>query len=116
LQFAQRDQVFDTLCRRLHVAVEHRGVAVDAELMRRAVDVEPAVGPDLALEDFIVHAIVEDLRAAAGERARPASRNAVSTSRTLMRATREKWTISIAVNALMCRFGRDVRMPRSRSR
>src|ERR1700690_364599 len=37
--------------------------------MGGAMDVEPGIGPDFSLEDFGVHAVVENLRAAAGQAA-----------------------------------------------
>src|SRR4029453_5792981 len=66
----QLDEVPDALRRRLHVTIKHRRVGVDPQRVRGAVDVEPAVGADFAFEDFIVHAVVEDLCAATGERAK----------------------------------------------
>ena len=53
----------------LDVAVEDGGVGVEAEFVGGAVDIEPDVGADLALEGLIVDAVVEDFCAAAGERA-----------------------------------------------
>jgi hypothetical protein len=67
LQLPQLHQVPDAFLHRLHVPIQHRGVGEDAECVGGAVDVEPLVGADLALEDLVVHAVVEDLRAAAGE-------------------------------------------------
>ncbi len=55
----------------LDVAVEDRGVGVEAEFVRHAVDIEPDVGADLALVGLVVDAVVEDFGPAAGERAKP---------------------------------------------
>jgi hypothetical protein len=53
------------------VPVEDRRVGVEPQLVRDEVDVEPLVGADLALVRLVVDAVVEDLGAAAGERAEP---------------------------------------------
>ena len=53
----------------LDVAVEHRRVAVEPELVRDAMHVEPLLGADLALERLVVDAVVEDLGPASGKRA-----------------------------------------------
>ena len=104
------------LLRRLHVAVEHRRVGVDAEAVGGAMDFEPAVRADLAFEDFIVHAVVEDLRAAAGQAAEAGFAQGDQHFADAQPAMRVKWTISMAVNALMCSRGHSRRMPRSMSR
>ena len=51
------------------VAVEDGAVAVEAEFVGDAMDIEPDIGADLALVGLVVDAIVEDFRAAAGQRA-----------------------------------------------
>ena len=55
----------------LDVAVEDGRVGVQAQFVRDAVNVEPDVGANLALEGLIVDAVVEDLGPAAGERTEP---------------------------------------------
>jgi hypothetical protein len=52
--------VADAFFGALDVAIEHRGVGVDAQGVGGAVDLEPLVGADLALEDLVVDAVVED--------------------------------------------------------
>ncbi len=69
LKLAELDQVADALGGGFDVAVEHGGVGIDAQLVGGAMDFEPAVVADFALEDFIVDAVVEDFRAAAGQAA-----------------------------------------------
>ena len=53
----------------LDVAVEHRGVGSQAELVGRAVDVEPAAGVGLVLADLVADLGMEDLGPAAGQAA-----------------------------------------------
>ena len=48
------------------MAVEHRGIGVDPQAVRGAMHFEPAILAHFSLEDFIVNAIVENLRPAAG--------------------------------------------------
>ena len=48
----------------LDVAVEDGRVGAEPQFVGDAVDVQPDVGADLALEGLIVDAVVEDLRAA----------------------------------------------------
>src|SRR5688500_9638843 len=69
LQLAEGYHVIEALRESLHVPVEHRRVGIDAQSMSRAVNLEPLVGPDLSLEDLVVNAVVENLGAAAGQRA-----------------------------------------------
>jgi len=47
------------------VAVEHRAVALQAELVGDPVDLEPLLGAGLPLADHVAHLGVEDLGAAA---------------------------------------------------
>jgi len=61
------------------------------------VDFHPAVGTELAFEDFVVDAVVEDFGTAAGMEPRPASRRAMRTSRVESLAIFVKWLISMAV-------------------
>ena len=63
--------VRDAVAAAFDVSVEHRGVGVQAELVGGAVHVEPGAGPDLALEGFIVDAIVKHLRPAPRKRSQP---------------------------------------------
>ena len=51
LQLAQPEQVVDAVVGVLDVAVEHRGVGTQAELMGRAMDVDPAAGVGLVFAD-----------------------------------------------------------------
>ena len=53
---------------RLHMPVENRGIRADAQFVCRAVHFHPSVGTQFALEDLIMHAVVKNLRAAAGHR------------------------------------------------
>ena len=69
LQLAQLDHVPDALGRRFDMAVEHRGVGIDPQLVGGAMHFEPAILADFSLEDFIVNAVVENLRPAAGQAA-----------------------------------------------
>src|SRR5262250_42702 len=69
LLLAQTHEMLDPLCHGLDVAVEHGGVGLDAQGMRDAVDLQPAVGVGLAREaQLLLQALREDLRAAAGHR------------------------------------------------
>ncbi len=67
MELSQLDEVGDAFGGGLDVAVENGGVGEEAEGVGGAVDLEPLVGADLALEGLVVDAIVEDLFAAAGE-------------------------------------------------
>ena len=53
----------------LDVSVEHRAGAAASHLVPGAVDLEPFRGSLLAPAQFLTHARIKNLRAAAGERA-----------------------------------------------
>src|SRR5215472_9012509 len=58
LLLAQTHEMLDPLCHGLDVAVEHGGVGLDAQGMRDAVDLQPAVGVGLAREaQLLLHAL-----------------------------------------------------------
>src|SRR5688500_17992538 len=67
LEVAELEHVADAFGGGFDVAIQHRGVGEDAEGVGGSVDFEPFVVADLALEDFVVDAVVEDFGAAAGE-------------------------------------------------
>ena len=69
LQLAQPDQVVDAVIGVFDVAVEHRGVGAQAQLVGRAMDVEPVAGVGLVLADLVADLGMEDLGAAAGQAA-----------------------------------------------
>ena len=71
LQRAQAQQVVHLVLRPLDVAVEHGAVALDPHAVGDAVDLDPLVGVQLAVADDLPHFRMEDLGAAAGERAEP---------------------------------------------
>ena len=71
LQVAQHAEMVDAVLDRLDVAVEHRAVGADAELVRDAVDVDPLAAGELLLGDRRAHAGAEHLGAAAGHRVEP---------------------------------------------
>ena len=58
------------------MAVEHRGVRAQAELVGRAVDFDPAVGVGFVFADLVADLGMEDFRAAAGQAAEPRRRAA----------------------------------------
>ena len=65
LQRAQREQMVDALGERLDMPVEHRGVRLDAEFMRRARSVEPLLRRRLVRTQLFADAVGENLSAAA---------------------------------------------------
>ena len=69
LMFAQLDQMIDSFGGSFDMAIEHGRVGIDAKVMSRAMHFKPAVGVDFALEDFIVYAVIKNLRAAARQAA-----------------------------------------------
>ena len=69
LQLTQPDQMVDAVIGVFQVAVEHRGVGAQAQLMGRAMDVEPAAGVGLVLADLVAHVGMKDLGPAAGQAA-----------------------------------------------
>ena len=72
LLLAQPQQVVDALGQRLDVAVQHRGVRLDAERVRDAVDLAPPLGIGLArVLEQLREPRREDLGAAAGHGAKP---------------------------------------------
>ena len=68
LQLAQPHQVIDAVFVVLDVAVEHRAVRAQPQLVRDARGLDPLVAVDLVVADDAADALVEDLRAAAGQR------------------------------------------------
>ena len=71
LQRADAQHVIDALVDRFDVAVEHRDVGAHAEAVRRAMDLQVAVGAALVVADLAAHPLGEDLRAAARQRIEP---------------------------------------------
>ncbi len=69
LQLAQPQQVVDAVVRLFDVAVEHRAVALEPELVGRAMDVEPVPRVGLVLADLVADLGVENLGPAAGQAA-----------------------------------------------
>ena len=67
----RREQVVEPVLAALQVAVEHRRVGEQAQLVGDAVDGQPLVAADLAAPGLAVDAVVEDLGAAAGQRVEP---------------------------------------------
>src|SRR5436190_5307896 len=61
----------DALGARLDVAVKQRGVGRNPEPMRDLVDLEPALGADLLMEDLAPHALAEHLGTTARQRVEP---------------------------------------------
>ena len=68
LLLTQPQQVVDALLVGLDVAVEHRALGRDPELVSGVVNVEPLVGVLLARSDERADAVGEDLGSAAGHR------------------------------------------------
>src|SRR5712692_4094196 len=68
LELAQQQQVLDTLLFCFDVAVEHGGVRAQADLMRRARNVQPLLAGNLVVADYFAHPRIEDFGAAAGQR------------------------------------------------
>ena len=62
-------QVVDAVVRLLDVAVEHRAVGAQAELVGRAMDFEPAAGVGFVFADLVADFGMEDFGAAAGQAA-----------------------------------------------
>ena len=75
LQVPQPHEVVDAVLDALDVAVEHRGVGAQTELVGRAMDFQPGAGVGLAGADFRADLRVEDFGPAAGQapQARPPS-------------------------------------------
>src|SRR5690606_21802680 len=71
LELAQANQMIDPVKGVLEMAVKHCGVAAQAELMSRAVDVDPATGVGLVLADLVAHFGMEDFGTAAGKAPQP---------------------------------------------
>ena len=69
LQLAEADEVVDAVVRLLDVAVEHRAVRAQAELVGRAMDFEPAARVGLVLADLVADFGMKNLRPAAGQAA-----------------------------------------------
>ncbi len=69
LQLAEADEVVDAVVGLLDVAVEHRAVGAEAQLVGRAVDFEPAAGVGLVFADLVADLGMEDFGAAAGQAA-----------------------------------------------
>ena len=69
LKLAQPEQMVGAMKRVFDVAVEHRGVASQAERVGRAVDCEPLLRVGLVLADLVANLRMEDLGTAAGQAA-----------------------------------------------
>ena len=69
LQLAEADQVVDAVVGLFDVAVEHRAVGAEAELVGGAVDFEPAAGVGFVFADLVADFGMEDFRPAAGQAA-----------------------------------------------
>ena len=63
--------MIDALRVRLDVAVEHRRRAAHAHLVPGAMHLQPLLGRLLPAADLVAHCRIENLRAAAGDRAQP---------------------------------------------
>ena len=75
LQVAEPAEMVDAVLDALDMAVEHRGVGAQPQLVGRAMDFEPGVGVGLAGTDFRADLRVENFGPAAGHapQARPRS-------------------------------------------
>src|SRR2546423_9829454 len=60
--------MFDALFIRFDMAVEHRRVGVEPDLMRGARDIDPWLAADFVVADRFAHAGIENFGAPAGER------------------------------------------------
>src|SRR5436190_1166648 len=69
LQLAQADQVVDAMPRLFDVAVKHRRIRLESQLVGFAVDAEPGFGVGLVLANLVADVGVEYFRAAAGQAA-----------------------------------------------
>ena len=69
LKLAQPQEMVGAMKRIFDVAVEHRGVASQAELVGGAVDGEPLLRVGFVLADLVANLRMEDLGAAAGQAA-----------------------------------------------
>ena len=63
----RRHQVIDAILVGFDVAVQHRAVGMQPQLMRRARHVEPLVAGDFVIANDAADALVENLGAAAGQ-------------------------------------------------
>ena len=71
LQLPQADEMVDPFLAGFDRAVKHGAVRFQTQLVGRTMDVEPAVGVDLAAADAVPHARGEYLRPAAGQGTEP---------------------------------------------
>ena len=71
LEVTQHRQVRDTICVRLHVAVEHRTIRTDAELVCLTMDGNPLFTRQFLVSDCGTDAGAEHLGATAGHRVEP---------------------------------------------
>ena len=71
LQRAQARQVVHAVAVVLEVAVEHGAIGTQAQLVRRAGGFQPLVAVDLVVANDAPHPLVENLRAASGQRIHP---------------------------------------------
>jgi hypothetical protein len=69
LQLPESDQVVDAMERVFHVPVKHRAVGLQAQMMRRTMNVEPLAGIGLVLAELAADLRMENLRPAAGHAA-----------------------------------------------
>ena len=111
LQLAQPPQMPDALGHRLDVPEEHRTGAPPAQAVPGAVRLDPFVAGFLAPADAVAHAVVENFRAAAGQRVQPGVTQpgmSVSASGSLNTRLARCW-ISTAVKHFKCKFGSSAR-------
>ena len=68
LRLPQLHQMIHALFQRFHMAVKHRRVRSQPNLVRRSRDLQPHLPAHFVVADQLAHAGVENLRAAAGQR------------------------------------------------
>ena len=68
LHGAQFHQVIDAVLIVLHMAVEHRSVRSESDLMRQPRGVQPLIAVDLVVTNNVAHAVGKNLSPAAGQR------------------------------------------------
>ena len=71
LELTQPDHVIDPVLGAINMAVKHGGVGMEAEPVRRAMDIEPAFGRSLGATDLLADFRVKDFGTAAGQAAEP---------------------------------------------
>src|SRR6266853_4494700 len=68
LQFVHALEMINPMLKSLAYSKHHGCGGAHAQLVRGAVDVEPVVGQAFQARNFVTHFVVQDLRAAAGDR------------------------------------------------